>query len=82
MSSVSAALAEVYAAKKIYEERMKTTTGNKTARREQGKTTTATATSSYSYGGCFPLFFKKVHPTAAVSPDSAVSTVTPSGYNC
>nr|GMC92302.1 corepressor interacting with RBPJ 1-like [Ipomoea batatas]GMD52136.1 corepressor interacting with RBPJ 1-like [Ipomoea batatas]GME09920.1 corepressor interacting with RBPJ 1-like [Ipomoea batatas]GME09930.1 corepressor interacting with RBPJ 1-like [Ipomoea batatas]GME20559.1 corepressor interacting with RBPJ 1-like [Ipomoea batatas] len=80
MSSVSAALAEVYAAKKIYEERMKTTTGNKTACREQGKTTTAT--SSYSYGGCFPLFFKKVHPTAAVSPDSAVSAVTPSGYNC
>nr|GLL39445.1 hypothetical protein Itr_chr11CG12570 [Ipomoea trifida] len=79
MSSVSAALAEVYVAKKIYQESMKTTTGNKTARRDQGKKTTATATSSYSYGGCFPLFFKKVHPNAAVSPDSAV---TPAGYNC
>nr|GME17992.1 Methyl-coenzyme M reductase II subunit gamma like [Ipomoea batatas] len=81
MSSVSAALAEVYVAKKIYKESMKTTTGNKTDRRDQGKTKTATATvtSSYSYGGCFPLFFKKVHPNAAVSPDSAV---TPAAYNC
>lgn len=75
MSSASGALLEVYVAKKIYQESIKTTTGNKTARRER-----KAATSSYSNGGCFPVFFKKVHPNAAVSPDSAVSPVTPAAY--
>nr|GMD57114.1 Transcription factor 7-like [Ipomoea batatas]GMD57116.1 Transcription factor 7-like [Ipomoea batatas] len=69
MSTPSAALAEAYVMRKLHKQKMKKTTEN-----------TATAQNrsagNPSSAGCFPLIFKKVHPSAA-PPSSASSRFPP-----
>ncbi|KAF3662884.1 hypothetical protein FXO37_12246 [Capsicum annuum] len=69
MSTASAYLAEAYAMKKLYKEKMKS------LEKKEAKSPAETCNhlKKSSSGGCFTKMFKKVHPITAPNSDSRES---------